>query len=85
SIVWRWLLPVAWLAAIACVGSGILGYISLSRFIGQQMIWFGVVMATLYIVLQVIDELVTAAFLRGSPFSTTVSRSMALGHGTVEQ
>ncbi len=85
SIIWRWLLPVAWLAAIACVGSGVLGYISLSRFIGQQMIWFGVVMATLYIVLQVIDELVTAAFLRGSPFSTTVSRSMALGHGTVEQ
>lgn len=85
SIVWRWLLPVAWLAAIACVGAGVLGYISLSRFIGQQMIWFGVVMATLYIVLQVIDELVTAAFLRGSPFSTTVSRAMALGHGTVEQ
>lgn len=85
SIVWRWLLPVAWLAAIACVGSGVLGYISLSRFIGQQMIWFGVVMATLYIVLQVIDELVTAAFLRGSPFSMAVGRAMALGHGTVEQ
>ncbi len=85
NFLWRWLLPIAWLAAVACVGSAVLGYVSLARFIGQQMIWIGVVMATLYIVLQVIDELVTAAFLQGSTFSNAVSRSMAISHETVEQ
>jgi small-conductance mechanosensitive channel len=85
SIVWRWLLPLAWLAAVICLGAAILGYIALARFLGQELIWFGVVLAALFIGLQLIDEVTTASFSADHAFATMMSRELALSTSTVQQ
>jgi small-conductance mechanosensitive channel len=85
NIVWRWILPVAWLAAVCCLGAAVLGYISLARYLGQELIWFGVVLSTLFIGLQLIDEAATASLMGDTPFAEIIARSMALNPATVEQ
>ena len=81
SIIWRWVLALAWIAAVTCLGAALLGYIALARFLGQELIWFGVVLATLFIGLQLIDEAITASFMG----SSTLGRALALSSETVEQ
>jgi len=85
SLIWRWVFPLAWLAALCCLGAAILGYIALARFLGQELIWFGVVLATLFIGLQLIDEALTAAFMGNTVLAGLLSRAMALSRETVEQ
>ena len=85
SVIWRWLVPVGWLGSLGCIGAALLGYAALAHFVAQQMIWFGVVLALLFITLQVIDEGLTALFRVETPLGHALVRAMGFSRETVEQ
>lgn len=85
SILWRWLVPLAWLAAIAGVVSAAIGYAALARFISTQMLWAGLNLAALYILLILVDELFGATFKRDTAVGASLNRSMGFARETVEQ
>jgi small-conductance mechanosensitive channel len=85
SVIWRWILPLAWLAAVICLSAAVFGYIALARFLGQELIWFGVVLATLFVSLQLIDEAVSVSFSPEHTFGIMLSREMAFSNSTVQQ
>lgn len=85
SVLWRWLVPLAWIAAIAGVVAAVAGYVALSRFIANQMLWAGLNLATLYILLILIDEVFGATFRRETAVGSSLNRSMGFARETVEQ
>ncbi|MCW1841218.1 DUF3772 domain-containing protein [Prosthecomicrobium hirschii] len=85
SILWRWLVPIAWIAAIAGAVAALVGFVALSRFIAYQLIWAGLNIAVLYILLVLVDEALTATFRRETRVGLSLNRSMGFGVETVEQ
>lgn len=85
SLLWRWLVPIAWIAALAGVGAALVGYVSLARFIGTQMIWTGLNVALLYVLLILIDEALVATFKRDTSVGDSLIKSMGFSRETVEQ
>ncbi|MDR3493953.1 MAG: DUF3772 domain-containing protein [Ancalomicrobiaceae bacterium] len=85
SIIWRWTLPLAWIVAISSLVAAVLGYVTLADFLAFELIWFGVVLAALFLVLQLIDQALTTLFQPGTPVSQSLTRSMGLSRETVEQ
>ncbi|MEJ1160287.1 DUF3772 domain-containing protein [Prosthecomicrobium sp. N25] len=85
SILWRWLVPVAWLAALTGIAAGIAGFVSLSRFIASEMLWAGLCLAALYVLLILVDETFGAVFRRETAVGSSLTRSMGFGRETVEQ
>ena len=65
----------AWAAIAVIIAAALIGYISFSFFIANQMIWIGIVSAVLYILLTLTDDLVCGWW--------PASRIGQLTHGTV--
>ncbi|MDR3373069.1 MAG: DUF3772 domain-containing protein [Ancalomicrobiaceae bacterium] len=85
SVVWRWMVPFAWIIAVASIAAAALGYVALARFLSHELIWFGVVLATLFLVLQLLDQALTALFQPVTPVGQLLVRSMGVARETVEQ
>lgn len=83
--VWRWLLPLTWLAAIATVVAALVGYVALARFLVTEVIWVGAALSGLFLLLIIIDRAIAALVEPGTRASEVLVRSMGLSRSTVEQ
>ncbi|MFP5406766.1 MAG: mechanosensitive ion channel family protein, partial [Gammaproteobacteria bacterium] len=54
-------LTVGWCAAGVSLAGILTGYIALANFVTKQAIWVGFVLAVLYVLLHLVDDLITAA------------------------
>jgi small-conductance mechanosensitive channel len=85
SLMWRWIVPVAWLAALVGLGAAAAGYVALARFISSQMIYAAAIVASLYVLLIFVDELIAYAFRRDTAVGASVNRSTGISREAVEQ
>ena len=85
SVLWRWIVPLGWIVAIAAVVAAVTGYVGFAFFLTTQLVRFGFVLGALYILLQLIDEVILATFHEGTRLGALLTRSMGFGRETVEQ
>lgn len=85
AALWRWLLPLTWLAALVSVAAVLVGYVALARFIVTEIVWVGAALSILYLLLIVIDRAIAALVEPGTRTADTLVRSMGLSRSTVEQ
>ncbi|MBA5778557.1 mechanosensitive ion channel family protein [Stappia sp. F7233] len=85
AIIWRWLVPLFWLAALVALGAPLIGFIWLGWFFAVQIMWTLFVLSTLYLLLLVVDTSVTAGFQPGSALGRGLTDAMTLSGPTIEQ
>jgi small-conductance mechanosensitive channel len=85
AALWRWLLPLTWLAALVSVAAVLVGYVTLARFVVTEIVWVGAALSILYLLLIVIDRAIAALVEPGTRTADTLVRSMGLSRSTVEQ
>src|SRR5262249_12347891 len=85
SILWRWLIPLSWIAVFAALGAAAIGYVALGSFIAGQMIRAYIILGSLYILLVLADEATLAAIRPTNRLSLMLTRSMGIARETVEQ
>jgi small-conductance mechanosensitive channel len=85
SLVWRWIVPLGWIVAIAAVAAAVTGYVALASFVTTQLVRTGFLLGALYVLLQLIDEAILATFHEGTRLGALLTRSMGFGRETVEQ
>ena len=85
SVLWRWIVPLGWMVAIAAVVAAIGGWVALASFMTTQMVRTGFLLGALYILLQLTDEAILATFHEGTRVGAMLTRSMGLGRERVEQ
>mgnify|MGYP001765238940 CR=1 FL=1 len=85
SVLWRWIVPIGWIAVIAAVVAALSGYVGFAFFLTTQLVRFGFVLGALYILLQLTDEAILATFHEGTRLGALLTRSMGFGRETVEQ
>lgn len=83
--IWRWLLPPAWLAAIVAALAPLAGYLTLGWFLVGQTTWVAVVLSILFVMLILVDELISAAFRVGTTVGDILQRNLRLRPATIEQ
>lgn len=85
ALVFRWLVPVFWLAAFAQFVAPLVGFIWLGWFLSIQVAWTVAVLAVLLLFLQLVDTTITAGFQMKSRVGRTLNHSLALHPATIEQ
>ncbi len=85
SVLWRWIVPLGWIVAIAAVVAAASGYVALAAFMTSQLVRTGLLIGILYIVLQLVDEVIQATFHEDTRLGVLLTRSMGLSRETVEQ
>ncbi len=85
SILWRWLVPLAWIAALVGAAAAVMGYVALARFLATQMVWAGAVFASLRILMSLYEEAIGSAFRKDTAIGTSLNRSMGISREAVEQ
>ncbi|MEI2386611.1 DUF3772 domain-containing protein [Breoghania sp. JC706] len=85
SPVARWLMPLFWLAALTTLIAPIIGYIRVSSFVAQQIIWSVSVFGITHLLLMVVDDVANALFRGDTGLGRTLRETLALGTGTIEQ
>lgn len=83
--IWRWLLPLTWLAALLTVAAAFVGYVALARFLVTEIVWIGAALSGMFLLLIIIDRAIAALVEPGTRTSETLVRSMGLKRSTVEQ
>jgi small-conductance mechanosensitive channel len=76
-------------AAFVCVAIALLGvatgYIAFAFFIARQMLWFGVVLTTLYVLMHLVDDAFDAAFAPKGRAGLRMQSSFGVSSGALEQ
>ncbi len=85
SLLWRWIVPLGWVVTIVAVGAVLTGYVALGSFLTVQLVRTGFLLGALFILLQLVDEAILAAFEIETPLGTVLNRSMGFARETVEQ
>ncbi len=85
EIVFRWLVPVLWLAALAQFIAPLAGFIWLGWFLSVQIAWTLIILASLLLLLLLIDTTITAGFQAKSRVGRVLHHSLALRTSTIEQ
>ncbi|WP_407049529.1 DUF3772 domain-containing protein [Methyloraptor flagellatus] len=85
SVFWRWIVPIAWIAAAVTVTASAIGYVALAHFMATQIIRAGAILALLYLLLLLADELLISVFRPQTALGHMLTRSMGLARETVEQ
>ena len=67
------------------VGAAVLGYVSFSWFLAEQVAWAGIVLAVLMLSMTLLDEFVTGAFSDRGRTSRFVRSTVGLSQGSLEQ
>jgi len=65
---WRWLIPLAWILALGAVIAPLIGYVALGRFLATQLVWSVLTFSLLYLLLKLVDEVITDQFTAGTWF-----------------
>ena len=85
SVLWRWIVPLGWMVAIAAVVAAIGGWVALASFLTTQMVRTGFLLGALYILLELADEAILTTFHETTRVGAMLTRSMGLGRERVEQ
>ena len=85
SVLWRWIVPLGWVVAIAALVAAIGGWVALASFLTTQMVRTGFILGALYILLQLTDEAILSTFHEETRVGGMLTRSMGLGRERVEQ
>ena len=85
SVLWRWIVPLAWIATTAAVAATAVGYVALAHFMATQIIRAGVLLGMLYVLLLFADEAIVATFRPQTALGVLLTRSMGFSRETVEQ
>jgi small-conductance mechanosensitive channel len=85
SSLWRWVIPMGWLVAIAALVAVLTGHVALAAFVSQQFVRIGVVLGLLSILLLFADEAIVATFDVRTRVGIVLVRSMGFSRETVEQ
>ncbi|HEY0199407.1 MAG TPA: DUF3772 domain-containing protein [Rhodanobacter sp.] len=76
-------------AAFVCVGITLLGvvsgYIAFAFFIARQMLWFGVVLTTLYLLMHLVDDIFDTVFAPKGRTGLRMQNNFGLTPGALEQ
>lgn len=85
NMLWRWLVPLGWAAVIAVFGAVVVGYVGLARILANQIAWGGIVLASLYLLLGLIEDTSVHVFAPKTRVGETLTQSMGMAPQTVEQ
>ncbi|WP_162901720.1 DUF3772 domain-containing protein [Breoghania sp. L-A4] len=85
NFLWRWLMPVYWLAALVSLAAPVFGYIQFSWFITEQIVWSASVLGLLHLLLIFTDDVAAAAFRADAPVGRGLTESLAISGNAVEQ
>lgn len=85
SALWRWIVPLGWLAVVAAVVAAATGYVALATFVMRQTIRTGAMLGALYVVLVMLDEAILQAFDEKGRLAGLMTRSMGFAGETVAQ
>jgi potassium efflux system protein len=82
-----WILAAfaAWLALIASLVALVAGYLALATFVMNELIWIAMVLASLFILMQFIDDLCQALFSSKSPVGRLFETAIGLSENALEQ
>ncbi|MDJ0931653.1 hypothetical protein [Breoghania sp.] len=82
SSVARWVMPLFWLGALTTLCAPLIGYIRVSSFVTQQIVWSVSVFGVTHLLLMVTDDVATALFRGDTRLGRAMRETMALGNGT---
>lgn len=84
---WPWVAAVltAWLALIAALLSAIGGYLTMASFLTREIIWIAAVLATLFLLLRLVDDLFPVLLSPASVVGRLVRAAVGLSDHALEQ
>lgn len=85
SYLWRWLVPIFWVASLAALAAPLVGYIWLGWYVAIQIAWTLIVLGTLHLLLLVTDTTISAGFTPSSRIGRTLGETLALRGNRIEQ
>ena len=82
-----WILAAiaAWLALAAALVALTAGYLALATFVMRELIWIGMVLASLFLLMRFVDDLCQALTASGSPLARLVKIAVGLSDNALEQ
>ena len=82
-----WILAAlaTWLGLAAAALAVVLGYLALANFITREIVWIGVVLASLFILVRSADDVFPAMFQPGSRLGRAVIVAVGVSSATLEQ
>jgi potassium efflux system protein len=85
SVIWRWLVPVAWLAGVIVIIAAVMGFGALAAFIIRQMIWSLMVVGTLFLLLKLVEKLADHQFDKHSASGDWIIENIGTSPNTLAQ
>jgi small-conductance mechanosensitive channel len=82
---WRWLIPLGWLVVVATLAAAVAGYLALAWFLATQIVWTACVLASLLLLLDLVDEATGAGFQSGTEVGRFLSANFGLSYAAVGQ
>jgi potassium efflux system protein len=82
---WVFAAAGAWLALGVALGAVLFGYIALAGFVMREMIWVAVVLAGLYLLIRLLDELVPTLLSPHRSVGRSVRMAVGISAGSFEQ
>lgn len=84
-MLWRWIMPLFWLAALIAIAAPVFGYIHFAWFVAEQSVWSISILALLHLLLLFIDDVTVSAFQANTPLGRAMRESLGTGGGSIEQ
>lgn len=75
----------AWVAVIIVLVAAATGYVALAQFLANQVIWITAVIALTYLVLVVVDDLLTSGLSAETPLGRSISEGLGVRTESLEQ
>jgi potassium efflux system protein len=82
---WRWLIPLGWLVVGATLAAALTGYLALAWFLATQIVWASAVLASLLLLLIVVDETTSAGFQSGTGVGRFLSANFGFSYAAIGQ
>ena len=82
-----WILAAvgAWLAQGVALAAVLAGYLALATFVMSEVIWIAMVLASLFLLMQFVDDLSQALFSPGGPLGRLFQTAIGLSQNALEQ
>ncbi|WP_350335458.1 DUF3772 domain-containing protein [Coralliovum pocilloporae] len=77
-VLWRWMLPLGWMASVIAIAATIIGYVPLGSFIATQIFGIGIILSILVLLLSAAEELFSTGFQSDAPVGRILTRTIGL-------
>ncbi len=75
----------AWFAVGAALAAMVVGYLALASFLMREAVWIAAILALLFLLLRLADDLFPSLLSPGAPLGSTLETALGLSHGTMDQ